>query len=611
MEYKKTAADILKYVGGKNNVAHLGHCATRLRFRIQDDSKVEMEKLKGIEGVLNVVVSGGQTQVIIGSHVVEVYDQLMDMGNFGANANNSSDKPKGKRKIGATVLDFIVSVFQPLIPAMAGAGILKSILFLLTALNVMSPESHVYLVLRYISDSVYYFLPILVAVTAAMKLKVNPIASAAAMSILLYPDMIKLMAEGATFLTFDITNVNYSSQLFPSILGVIFYSFMERFFTKISPKAIRVFFIPMMSLLITVPVTLIVLGPIGFTLGVWFTNVILFLFNNVGWVAVGLLATSLPFMVATGMHKATTPYAVSSLATLGKESLMLPALLAHNMSESGASLAVALRTKDSLQKSVAFSGGVSAFFGITEPALYGITLQNKRVLGSVVASSLIGGLFVGFFGLAGFTLVTPGIASISMFIDPNNGMNIIYALLGLVISFVTSFVITFFVWKKPGNEGNNAELNDTKKTNGTPFVVDAKTISIENIIELKQPIDGKVIPITEVKDEVFSSKVMGEGIAVIPDSGQLASPVDGTVKMVFNTNHALGIETSDGVELLIHIGIDTVQLGGKYFQSHVKEGDRVRTGDLLVTFDLNKIVEEGFDPATIIVLTNHTKKEVM
>lgn len=608
MDYKKIAADILKHVGGEQNVVHLGHCATRLRFRIQNDNKVEIDKLKEIPGVLNVVVSGGQTQVIIGSDVIEVYDQLMNIGNFEAN-NNSNNKSKGKRKIGATVLDFVVSVFQPLIPAMAGAGILKSILFLLTALNLMSEESYVYLVLRYISDSVYYFLPILVAVTAAMKLKVNPIASAAAMSILLYPDMITLMSEGATFLTFDITNVNYSQQLFPSILGVIFYSFMEKFFTKISPKAIRVFFIPMMSLLFTVPVTLIVLGPIGFTLGVWFTNLILFLFNNVGWVAVGLLATSLPFMVATGMHKATTPYAVSSLATLGKEALMLPALLAHNMSESGASLAVALRTKDSLQKSVAFSGGVSAFFGITEPALYGITLQNKRVLGTVIASSLVGGLFVGFFGLAGFTLVTPGIASISMFIDPDNGMNIIYALIGLVISFVTSFVFTFFIWKNPSVEGNRIQSNETEKPNDTPVVINSETITIEDIIELKQPISGKVIPITEVKDDVFSSKVMGEGIAVIPDSGQLASPVDGIVKMVFKTNHALGIETSDGVELLIHIGIDTVQLGGKYFQSHVKEGDKVRTGDLLVTFDLNKIVEEGFDPATIIVITNHNKKE--
>ncbi|HZH60341.1 MAG TPA: beta-glucoside-specific PTS transporter subunit IIABC [Metabacillus sp.] len=607
MDYKKTASAILEDVGGKDNVVHLGHCATRLRFTIQDDKKVEIDKLKEIPGVLNVVVSGGQTQVIIGSNVVEVYDQLMNIGNFGEN-NNSSNKSKGKRKIGATVLDFIVSVFQPLIPAMAGAGILKSILFLLTALNLMSPESHVYLVLRYISDSVYYFLPILVAVTAAMKLKVNPIASAAAMSILLYPDMIKLMSEGATFLTFDITSVNYSQQLFPSILGVLFYSFMEKFFTKISPKAIRVFFIPMMSLLFTVPVTLIVLGPIGFTLGVWFTNFILFLFNYAGWVAVGLLATSLPFMVATGMHKATTPYAVSSLATLGKEALMLPALLAHNMSESGASLAVALRTKNSEQKSVALSGGVSAFFGITEPALYGITLQNKRVLGTVIASSLVGGLFVGFFGLAGFTLVTPGIASISMFIDPNNGMNIIYALIGLVISFVTSFVLTFFIWKNPSIENNHVEPNVTEKTNEIPVVINSNTIAIENIVELKQPLSGKVIPITEVKDDVFSSKVMGEGIAVIPDSGQVFSPVDGTVKMVFKTNHALGIETSDGVELLIHIGIDTVQLGGKHFESHVKEGDEVKVGDLLVTFDLNKIIEAGYDPATVIVVTNHNNK---
>ncbi|NPC91697.1 PTS transporter subunit EIIC [Bacillus sp. WMMC1349] len=594
MDYKKLATDILKYVGGNKNVVHLGHCATRLRFTIQDDKKVQIEKLEGTEGVLKVVVSGGQTQVIIGSDVVEAYDQLNQMGNFGS-SSSTNNKPKDKRKIGATVLDFIVSVFQPLIPAMAGAGILKSILFLLTALKLMSPEGHVYLVLRYISDSVYYFLPILVAITAAMKLKVNTIVAASAMSILLFPNMITLMAEGATFLSFDITNVNYSSQMFPSILGVIFYSFMEKFFTKYSPKAIRVFFIPMMSFLFTVPITLLVLGPIGFTLGVWFTNLILFLFNNVGWIAVGLLATSLPFMVAIGMHKATTPYAVSSLASLGKEALMLPALLAHNMSESGASLAVALRTKNSEQKSVALSGGISAFFGITEPALYGITLQNKRVLGTVIASSLIGGLFVGFFGLAGFTLVTPGIASISMFIDPNNGMNVIYALIGLVISFVTSFVLTFFFWKQSSVEPGNDEY-ETKQVNGA--------------VAIQQPVNGKAIPLTEVKDEVFSSKVMGDGFAVIPAKGELYAPVDGKIKMVFNTNHALGLETANGAEILFHIGINTVKLGGKHFESLVKVGDEVKAGDLLIKYDLDKIVEEGFDPTTVVVVTNHDQYTV-
>ncbi|SES02687.1 PTS system beta-glucoside-specific IIA component, Glc family (TC 4.A.1.2.11)/PTS system beta-glucoside-specific IIB component, Glc family (TC 4.A.1.2.11)/PTS system beta-glucoside-specific IIC component, Glc family (TC 4.A.1.2.11) [Gracilibacillus ureilyticus] len=606
MDYQKTASAILQYVGGQDNVVHLGHCATRLRFTLHNDNKVETKDLMKIEGVLKIVKSGGQTQVVIGSDVVEVYEQLMKMGNFGS--ANSNEKPKGKRKIGATVLDFIVSVFQPLIPAMAGAGILKSILFLLTALNVLSEQDHVYLILRYISDSVYYFLPILVAITVANKLKVNPIVAAAAMSILLFPNMTTLMGEGATFLTFDITNVNYSSQLFPSILGVIFYSYMEKFFTKVSPKAVRVFFIPMMSLLLTVPFTLIVLGPIGFTLGVWFTNLILFLFNNVGWVAVGLLATSLPFMVATGMHKATTPYAVSSLSSLGKEALMLPALLAHNMSESGASLAVALRSKDTQQKSVALSGGISAFFGITEPALYGITLQNKRVLGTVITSSLIGGLFVGFFGLAGFTLVTPGIASISMFIDPDNGMNIIYALIGLVISFITSFVLTFFFWKATDRKEENIDLVETEKadkTSETSVITDQNNeITINNKIKLYQPVSGAVIPITEVNDDVFSSKAMGEGIAVIPDAGQLVAPADGTIKMVFNTNHALGMETEDGVELLFHIGIDTVQLDGKYFESHVKEGDEVKTGDLLVTFETDKIVEAGFDTTTMIVITN-------
>jgi beta-glucoside PTS system EIICBA component len=593
MDYKKIATDILKYVGGEKNVVHLGHCATRLRFTLADDSKVNIEEIKRIPGVLD-VVNKAQFQVIIGNNVIEVYDELLKLGKFGQQ-NNNKITAKGKQKIGATVLDFLVSVFQPLIPAMAGAGILKSMLLLLSVLNLIDEKGQTYIILTSISGAVFYFLPILVAITTATKLKTNHLVAAAAMSILLFPDLTKLLGEDASLFTIPITNVNYASQVFPSILGVIFYAYMERFFTKISPKPIRVFFIPMMSLLFTVPMTLLVLGPIGFEAGTLLTTAILFVFDKAGWIAVGLLATILPFMIATGMHKALTPYAINTISATGKEFLLLPALLAHNMAESGASFAVALRAKETELKSIALSSGISALFGISEPALYGITLQRKRVLYSVVISCLIGGLSLGLFTVAGSTPVSPSVASISMFIDPKDSNNIIFALVGLVISFVSGFIITLISWKE-----------DKEKIENTVN----KCVNIDEIVHIKQPVQGEVIPLTEVKDAVFSTKVMGEGIAVIPSVGELYAPVDGKIRMIFNTNHALGMETTNGAEILFHIGIDTVQLDGKYFESLVRVGDEVKAGDLLVKFDLKKIVEEGFDPVTIAVVTNKDKYSV-
>ncbi|RKL64806.1 PTS beta-glucoside transporter subunit EIIBCA [Salipaludibacillus neizhouensis] len=589
MSFKQTATDILKHVGGESNVIHLGHCSTRLRFTLVDDSKVNIEELKKVNGVID-IVNKAQFQVIIGNDVNEVYNELQKLGNFGNDKSNSKVTNKGKRKMGAIFLDFLVSVFQPLIPPMAGAGVLKSILLLLSVLNLIDENGQTYIILNNISGAVFYFLPIFVAITTAQKLKVNHLVAAAAMSILLFPNMTILLAEGASLFSIPLTNVNYASQVFPSILGVIFYAYMERFFTKVSPKPIRVFFVPMMALLLTVPMTLLFIGPIGFQLGTLLTNGILSIYGTTGWIAVGLLAAGLPFMIATGMHKALTPYAINSVTSLGKEMLFLPALLAHNMSQSAACFAVALRTKDTILKSTAVASGISALFGISEPALYGITLQRKRVLIGVVISCLIGGLSLGILGVAGSVIVSPSVASISMFVDPANSKNFIFALVGLLISLIVSFGITFISWK------------DDKQQTKDP--INKKATSTVGTINIKQPIEGKVIPLSEVSDDVFSTKVMGEGIAVIPSTGELYAPVGGEIKMVFNTNHALGLEIANGIELLFHIGIDTVQLGGKYFESHVKIGDKVKAGDLLVKFDLNKIVEEGYDPTTITVVTN-------
>ncbi|PRR82531.1 beta-glucoside-specific PTS transporter subunit IIABC [Clostridium vincentii] len=598
MDYKKISTDILNYIGGDNNVAHLEHCSTRLRFTLVDDSKVNIEALKKVHGVLGVVMTG-QCQVIIGNSVIEVYDELLKNSKFGNNNNKSAKK----KKIGAVVLDFIVSVFQPLVPAIAGAGILKSILLVLTMFNLIDKTGQTYLIISYIGDSIFYFLPLMVAITTATKLNVNKIVAVGAMGMLLFPKMTTLLGEGASFLSIPITNVAYASQVFPAILGVLFYACMERLFTKISPKPIRIFFVPMMSLLLTVPMTLLLLGPIGFYLGTVLTSVILFVFNTFGWVAVGLVAAILPFMIATGMHKALVPYAISSITGFGKELLYLPASLAHNISEGGACFAVALRTKDTDLKSTSISAGISALFGITEPALYGVTLQRKRVLISVVISSLIGGLWIGLFGVAAFTAVGPGIASISMFIDENNSKNIIFAIAGFVISFIASFVITFISWKEDEEEAETSVNIEAKSTVGTTNA----SVNVCDIISINQPIKGEVVSLAEVNDDVFSKRILGEGIAINPSEGSLYAPCDGEIVMLFDTKHTLALIADNGAEVLFHIGIDTVQLNGKHFDPKVKVGDRVKTGDLLMKFDIKEIKAAGYDTIIPIIITNSDK----
>lgn len=588
MDYKETASKVVEGIGGKENISYLEHCSTRLRFNLNDDSKADIKFLEAIPGVAG-VRQNVQTQIIIGNEVNEVYAEIQKL--IGNIANNPQTKDNKKnKKMGAIFMDFLIGIFQPLVPAIAGGGVLKSILLLLSMLGLIDATGTTYQILNFIGDAPLYFLPLLVAITTARKLDVNQIVAVATAGSLILPGITTMIGEGTTLFTLDVQNIAYTYQVFPAILLVLFYALMEKVFTKYSPKAIRIFFVPMMSMVITVPITLLFLGPLGFQVGEIISSVIMFLYTNFGWVATGLLAAILPFMVSTGMHKAMLPYAVSSMTSLGREVLYLPASLAHNIAESGACFAVAIRTKDSKQRSTAISAGLSALFGITEPALYGVTLQNPRVLTSVVTGSLVGGLFIGIMAVEGFALVGPGLASITMFANPDNSMNLIWAIVAFVISFVVAFVAALFLYKE--------EINAPEDETAPVHFIE------EEEINLTSPIEGTVIPLSEVNDDVFSSGLMGDGIAIKPTEGTLYAPANGTIKMIFNTNHALGLVTDSGVEILFHIGIDTVQLQGKYFEPLVEEGDKVHVGQPLIKFDVEAIEAEGYDSTVMAVFQN-------
>ncbi|PAF23053.1 PTS beta-glucoside transporter subunit EIIBCA [Terribacillus saccharophilus] len=593
MDYKQVATDVLQHIGGKENIAHLGHCSTRLRFSLVDNKKVDIKALESTPGVIAVRMTA-QCQVVIGNDVVEVYNELQKLvGDVGG--EEAADQPKEKKKIGATILDFIVGVFQPLVPAIAGGGILKSLLLVLALVGVLNNEGQTYQILNMVGDAPLYFLPLLVAVTTANKLKVNPLVALSAVGALILPNMTTMLTEGAQLFSFNLQNIAYAYQVFPAILTVLFYAQMEKLFTRFSPKPIRIFFVPMMSLVITVPIALLLLGPAGFTFGQGFAAVILWVYEYVGWLAVALLACVLPFMVAMGMHKALLPYALTTLSGTGREALYMPASLAHNIAESGACFAIALRTKDKRLRTTAVSAGISAFFGITEPALYGVTLQNKKVLASVMIGAFVGGTFVGIVGLQAFVVVGPGLASMSMFLSEDLPRNILYAAIGFVLSFVVAFIAAFILGKDKEQVQPEQEKFAEKIARGETFT---------------SPVAGKMIPLSQVQDEVFSSKAMGEGIAVVPSKGELYAPVDGEISMIFETSHALGMKTKTGAEILFHVGLNTVQLGGEHFTPQAKVGDQVKAGDVLLTFDLEKIKAAGFDPVTLAIITNTDKYDV-
>ncbi|MBY4765043.1 beta-glucoside-specific PTS transporter subunit IIABC [Streptococcus uberis] len=589
MEVQKLGQDILNLVGGVSNVIQLEHCSTRLRFNLVDDTKADIESLKKLDGVLG-VVQNVQTQVIVGSSVADVYNVI----NRKLDGKNNELMGKKKQSIGATILDYLVSIFQPLIPAIAGGGILKSFLMLAALIGILDKTSQTYMILNFIGDAPLRFLPLLVAVTTARKLKSNQLVALATVGALLTPDLTVMMGEGAKLFGIGITNVNYAYQVFPAILAVFTYSYLEKFFTKITPSVVRNFFVPMFSMLITVPLTLFILGPLGFTFGQGFASVIMFMFSKFGWIAVAVLASFLPFMVVTGMHKAMIPYVITSLGQSGKEIIYNAASLAHNISESGANFAVALRTKNKELRSTAISSGISALFGITEPALYGVTILHKRVLYSVMIGSFIGGASLGLMAVEAYVAVGPGLATLSMFISETLPNNLRNAVIGLIISFVVSFVTTFILWKEPVAVEGNDNLESEK------------SLVREDTKVFDTPLEGTIVPLENVSDDVFASKMLGEGIAIKPSKGELYAPVDAVVKMVYKTKHALGLVTEDGTELLIHIGINTVNLDGKYFDVLVKEGQAVKRGDLLVIFDIDRIVEAGFDSTTMLLFTKPT-----
>ncbi|WP_124068210.1 beta-glucoside-specific PTS transporter subunit IIABC [Clostridium sp. E02] len=583
MNYHDLAKEILAHIGGIDNVTQLTNCATRLRMNFKDESKVDLEQIKEIKGVLGAAKKSGQYQIIIGPDVSNVCNEMKNMGQV----DQVSKPAKNTGKIDA-LMDIFASIFTPVIPAITAAGMIKAILVVCVLLG-MRKETQVYAILSFIADAGFYFLPVMLAFSSAKKLGCNPYLATMIGGILLHPNFAKMVSAGdpVFFLGLPVKLVNYGSSVIPIILAVWLMSYEERFADRISPKPIKFFMKPVLVILIVAPVSLIVLGPLGSYVGTIIANVTDYLNQHVSWLVPTLMGGFMPLLVLTGMHWSFLPILMTSYSTYGYEAVMGPGSLVSNISQGGASLCVAMKTKNKELKQLASSAGITALMGITEPAMYGVTIKHKKILISVMLGGAIGGFYAGLMGVVRYTSGTPGLLSLAIFIG-KNPFNVVHALIACVIGFSVTFILTWFYGFKEQNQ-----------TGG-----DSNVSEISRKIIISSPVNGNKVNLSKVNDETFAKEILGKGMAVEPIDGKIKAPFDGEVVTVFRTKHVIGLKSVEGVELLIHIGIDTVELEGKYFTTHVTAGDQVKTGDLLMEFDKQAIEEAGYETIVPVIVTN-------
>lgn len=606
MENKELAGKIVKLIGGTENISQSWHCITRLRFNLNDESQVKVDELKTLDGVLGAQFQSGQFQVIIGAKVAEVYEEIDHLAGHSSN-NSAPVKNTSKMNPIEVVFDVISGIFTPILPAIVGSGLIKGIMALFVSLGWLTETSSTYQVLQIFSNAVFYFLPFLIAYSAAKKFKTRESLALALAGILLYPTMIEGAAKGAdplSFLGLSIPLNNYTSSVLPIILGVLLLSFVDKWITKAIPKSLSIVFTPVLSLMITAPLTLAFIAPIGNVSGQYLEIFFTSLFNFAGPIAGLLMGGLMPLIVLTGMHYAFFPSTLASFEKVGYDIMLLPMNFIANMAQAGAVLGVIIRTKRVQTRSLALSTLLPSFFGITEPAIYGVTLRLKKPFYASLIGGAIGGCFYGLFSVKTTAFSIPGITSLPTYIMKGTN-NFQLALIGIALSFIVSLLITILLGFQESVTAANEQA--AEKRNHTESTENQQMSKQTNPYEVQAPMSGKVIPLSEVNDSVFSSEMMGKGVAILPDKGVVQAPFSGKVVTVTPTKHAIGLVSDDGIELLIHVGIDTVSLNGQFFDVLVKEGDEMKTGDHLLSFDIEGIQSNHLDVVTPIIVTNSTQ----
>lgn len=615
-KYKQLAQDIIKNVGGKENINGLTHCITRLRFKLKDESIANDDALKNMGDIVTVMKSGGQYQVVIGNHVEAVYKDVVEIIDLD-NLNTSSETKKSGNILDKGI-DIISGIFQPVLGIMAACGMLKGLNALFVALGLYSATSGGYMVINAAGDALFTFLPLFLGYTSAKKFGLKPMLGLALGAAMCYPaiqgssisagaDAMYTLFKGTMFASpvyidffgLPIISMDYTGTVVPIIFVVYFASKCEKLFNKFVPDLVKFFFVPMLTLLVTLPVALIVIGPIATFGSTLISEAVLSIRDFSPLLAGAIVGFSWQILVIFGLHWGFIPVYINNVMTLGYDNVMMP-FFACTFATSAVVLAIFIKTKDQKLKEMAIPNFISGIFGVTEPAIYGMLLPLKKPFIISCIASGIGGAFYGFFNLRKFITGGMGIFELPAMIEPNGGMgNLIVALSGVAISMVVAFVLTIILYKdkEEVKEVENKVKEETKEV---------KSTKLEKEIVVS-PIKGEVLNLNDIEDAAFSSGVLGQGVAIIPSDGKVVAPVDGVVTTLFPSLHAIGILSDEGVEVLIHIGLNTVQLEGRGFEACIKQGDRITKGQTILKFDIDVIKEAGYSVVTPIVVTNSSQ----
>ncbi|MDC7288156.1 beta-glucoside-specific PTS transporter subunit IIABC [Blautia schinkii] len=643
-KYESLARDIVRNVGGKENVSSLTHCITRLRFKLKDESKANDEVLKSMEGVVTVMKSGGQYQVVIGNHVPDVYADVMPHLSMDEGSEDKEAAPSGN--LFNRAIDIISGIFQPILGIMAACGMVKGLNALFVAIGLYNDTCGGYLVLNAIGDGLFNFLPLFLGYTAAKKFNLKPMLGLVIGAIMCYPtvqgsalsaggDVLYTLFQGTMFESNVYTDffgipmiaMDYTGTVIPVIFVVYFASKCEKFFNKFIPDLVKFFFVPMLTLLISIPAGFLIIGPLATFGSTIIAETVMTVRNFSPLLAGAIVGLTWQILVIFGLHWGFIPVYINNILTNGYDNVMMP-FFACTFATSAVVLAIFFKTKNKQLKEMALPNFISGVFGVTEPAIYGILLPLKKPFIISCIAGCIGGGFYGAFNFRKFMMGGMGIFEFPAMIEPDGSMgNLIVAVVGVVITMVIAFAATMILYKDDKKEplaaGQDGDSQAAGQNGGARVInkKDAKVSAIvtENIadnhagtahkglfnqLEIVSPMKGKVIAQESMKDDAFASGVLGKGVAVLPEEGRVYAPADGVISTLFPTLHAIGMETDGGAELLIHVGLDTVQLNGEGFQAMIAQGDRVKKGQLLLTFDKELIEGRGYSLETPVLVTN-------
>lgn len=593
MEYKALAQDILSRVGGKENIVSLVHCATRLRFKLKENKKADAEGLKRNPGVIMVVESGGQFQVVIGNHVHDVWQAVRSEAGLTDDSEPVAETGE-KTSVLGQIIDVVSGIFTPFIGVLAASGILKGMLALAVVCGWLAPQQATYQIWFAASDALFFFFPLFLGYTAGKKFGGNPFITMVIGGALTHPLMIQafeasqVSGAGAThFLGIPVTFINYSSSVIPIILASWASCWLERSSNAVLPPAMKNFFTPAICLAVVVPLTFLAIGPVATWLSQLLAHGYQIIYAVSPWLAGAAMGALWQVCVIFGLHWGLVPLMINNLAVLGQDS-MLPMLLPAVMGQVGAALGIFLRSRDARQKVLAGSAISAGIFGVTEPAIYGLNLPLRRPFIFGCVAGAIGGAIVGFSNSHVYSFGFANIFTLAQMIPPQGIDATLWGgAIGIVAALVISCVLTFVAGMPKSSAGEAAVVTAPAGEN-----------------DILAPMSGSVLALDQVPDGTFASGLLGQGVAIIPAIGKVIAPFSGEVASLFQTKHAIGLLSDSGIELLIHVGIDTVKLNGEPFTAHVKEGDRVQAGDLLLEFDRQAILDAGYDLATPIIISN-------